>query len=538
LLEVRPNNLSVSGRTFYLLEMPSGYAALHLQGDQRYLLLFVLSLAPLLIAFSQNQFARGWQLVGIGNLLIILSLLLPAIAAQKIMTAFQDLTLVVEYFGLNEQQAQFTNLRVVPSGAIATGITGGILILLAGLRDLRDTHHQSLVIRGAASIGALIVLWLFWIGELDPYSVVQEYYTRGSLLEERFIEHVLLVLIALGAGLFLGIGQGVWAARDERIAPVILYTVSIIQTIPSLALFGLLLVPLSDLGKTSFEQMFIIFCITIVIAISLIIVLKKIHQRKIKRGLVFVAALFLAIPLSLFTIISVSFTYRIGFISLTDASFTRRVQEVILVTILAIGTWIYARYGVKREKNRLRLRYIRWGLYGLSLILLGRIVFLAGEQQLVNVQHWDDLTIGDFGTSGIGVAPALIALTLYSLLPVVRNTYVGLKNVDASVVDAGRGMGMNSTQIFFMIELPLAFPVIMAGVRNAAVTLVGLGTIAAAIGGGGLGQFILQGIKNVSLDQILLGTIPAVILASVLDGGLRGLEMVIVSPGIRKQNTP
>jgi osmoprotectant transport system permease protein len=136
------------------------------------------------------------------------------------------------------------------------------------------------------------------------------------------------------------------------------------------------------------------------------------------------------------------------------------------------------------------------------------------------------------------VAPALVALTLYSLLPLVRNTYAGLENVDNAIIDSGRGMGMTPAQIFFQIELPLAFPVIMAGVRNAGVALVGIGTVATVIGAGGLGDFVIQGIVNTSIDQILLGALPAIALAMVLDALLRFVEGLLTSPGIRHvQNT-
>ena len=139
----------------------------------------------------------------------------------------------------------------------------------------------------------------------------------------------------------------------------------------------------------------------------------------------------------------------------------------------------------------------------------------------------------ELGVSGIGVAPAVIALTLYSLLPLVRNTYAGLQNVDDAIIDSGRGMGMAPAQRFFQIELPIAMPVIMAGVRNAGVALVGIAAVASVIGAGGLGDFILNGINNTSIDQILLGTIPAVLLAVLLDAGLQGIERLLTSPGIR-----
>jgi len=115
---------------------------------------------------------------------------------------------------------------------------------------------------------------------------------------------------------------------------------------------------------------------------------------------------------------------------------------------------------------------------------------------------------------------AILALTLYSLLPVIRNTYTGIKGVDRSVIEAGRGMGMTGSQLLFQVELPLAMGVIVAGVRVATVISIGLATIAAAIGAGGLGEFIFRGLAMVSNQVILAGAIPAAILAIIADLGL------------------
>jgi osmoprotectant transport system permease protein len=119
---------------------------------------------------------------------------------------------------------------------------------------------------------------------------------------------------------------------------------------------------------------------------------------------------------------------------------------------------------------------------------------------------------------------AILALTLYALLPIIRNTYTGIRGVDPAVVEAGRGMGMTDRQLLFQVELPLAFSVILSGVRVAVVISVGLATIAAAIGAGGLGEFIFRGIAMVSNDLILAGAVPAAILALSADLSLGWLE--------------
>jgi osmoprotectant transport system permease protein len=119
---------------------------------------------------------------------------------------------------------------------------------------------------------------------------------------------------------------------------------------------------------------------------------------------------------------------------------------------------------------------------------------------------------------------AILALTLYALLPVIRNTYTGIRGVDPAVLEAGRGMGLTGRQLLLQVELPLALSVILSGVRVAVVVSVGLATIAAAIGAGGLGEFIFRGLAMVNNQLILAGAIPAAILALSADFGLGWLE--------------
>ena len=128
---------------------------------------------------------------------------------------------------------------------------------------------------------------------------------------------------------------------------------------------------------------------------------------------------------------------------------------------------------------------------------------------------------------GIGARTAIVALVLYGLLPIIRNTYTGIVAVDPAVREAARGMGMTDAQVLWIVELRLAAPVILAGVRIAVVLAVGIGTIAAAIGGGGLGEFIFRGVAMVSTPVILAGAVPAALLALTADGGLHLLERVL-----------
>jgi ABC-type proline/glycine betaine transport system permease subunit len=125
---------------------------------------------------------------------------------------------------------------------------------------------------------------------------------------------------------------------------------------------------------------------------------------------------------------------------------------------------------------------------------------------------------------GIGKRTAIVALVLYALLPILRNTLVGILGVDPAVRESAVAMGMTGRQILWQVELPLAARTILAGVRVATVTTIGTATIAAAIGGGGLGVFIFRGISTVDSAQILAGAIPAAAIALVADGGLGWLE--------------
>jgi len=136
---------------------------------------------------------------------------------------------------------------------------------------------------------------------------------------------------------------------------------------------------------------------------------------------------------------------------------------------------------------------------------------------------------------GLGKVPAVIALVLYSQLPIIRNTYTAIKNVPPSLVDAGRGMGMGKWKLLRELEIPLATPVIIAGLRTAAVMNIGIAAIATYIGAGGLGVYIQQGIARVYPEMILSGAILVSLLAIVVDGGMAMLERLATPEGIKVQ---
>jgi osmoprotectant transport system permease protein len=138
---------------------------------------------------------------------------------------------------------------------------------------------------------------------------------------------------------------------------------------------------------------------------------------------------------------------------------------------------------------------------------------------------------------GLGFAPSFIALFLYAILPVLRNTVTGLEQVDPSVMEAAKGMGLTRTEVLLRVQLPLAWPIILAGIRIATMLTVGIAAIATLVAGGGLGDFIKSGLARLplpnSLESIWLGTLLSLILAFVIDLALKAVKNVTIPRGIR-----
>lgn len=289
-----------------------------------------------------------------------------------------------------------------PSAVARVSIGAGAWMILAGAAVLgfaggaqsgtRPRTLASRLIAPAAGFAAVVLA--FVVGSLDQLSLAREYVVRADSFWQLLAAHVALSAAALALGLVIGVPLGLAATRNRRVRAVALGVTGIIQTVPSLALLGLLVVPLAALG---------------------------------------------------------------------------------------------AAYPVFRE----------------------------------------------LGIRGIGAAPGLIALTLYALLPIVRNTYVGLSEVDQGAIDAGRGMGMSPTQLLVRVELPLALPLIIEGVRTAAVLLVGITTLTVFAGARNLGILIFEGLGQFAPDLILLGAIPTIALALVADLGLSALGRALTPEGVR-----
>ncbi len=143
------------------------------------------------------------------------------------------------------------------------------------------------------------------------------------------------------------------------------------------------------------------------------------------------------------------------------------------------------------------------------------------------------LVLGSIGLSTIGFLPAVITLIFYGQLPVMRNTYTAICGVDPALIEAGKGMGMSERQLLIKVKLPLAIPVIMAGLRNSMVLIIGITAIAALIGAGGLGVPIFRGLRNARMDLIIIGGASVSILALAVDGFMSLLESRITPRGLK-----
>ena len=143
------------------------------------------------------------------------------------------------------------------------------------------------------------------------------------------------------------------------------------------------------------------------------------------------------------------------------------------------------------------------------------------------------LLLSSMSLKAIGFLPAVIALILYGQLPILRNTYTAIRGVDPAMIEAGRGMGMSERQLLLKVKLPLAIPVIIAGLRNAIVLIIGIAAIAAMIGAGGLGVPIFRGLRNARMDLIIIGGVSVSVLALLVDGLMGKVERWVTPRGLK-----
>lgn len=348
-----PNRLA-SGRAIGLIELAPALLTLPLL-----LLIMSVCLPP----------TRRWQLASaLGNAALLLGLMWTA--GNAAMQLAQGAPLARTSLG-----AGFWVLAAVCLLAIADAVQGWIAAVVA------------------AGLACGLAL-LLGGGALDQLALMKEYANRQELFHDALLRHLQIVLTTLLPALLIGLPLGVAAARNGRLNQALFPVLNLIQTIPSIALFALLIAPLALLAAA-----------------------------------------------------------------------------------------------------------------------------------------WPQL--GRWGFAGIGLAPAVLALVLYSLLPITRSTAAGLQQVPAAVLDSARGMGMTPQQIFWRVEVPIALPLLLAGLRVATVQTVGLAVVAALIGAGGLGSLIFQGLLSSAADLVLLGVLPVLALGLLADAMFKVLSRALIGERAR-----
>lgn len=273
-----------------------------------------------------------------------------------------------------------------PAARQSLGVAFWALFAVAIFAMLSVLQRESLIRQILSPILlALAILIMALCGFLDDLSLVKEFVSHRTVFADELARHMMLVATALVLAILIGVPLALFVLRRPHVRTIVFASLNILQTVPSIALFGLLIAPLSALAE--------------------------------------------------------------------------------------------------------------------RLPALGRL-----------------------GIGGTGAAPAVIALTLYALLPLVRNFSTGLAEVANDVKDAARGLGFDTREIFFDVELPLALPALVSGLRIVTVQSIGLAAVAALIGAGGLGTFVFEGIGQYALDLVLVGAFPIILLALAADGGFQLLQ--------------
>lgn len=211
--------------------------------------------------------------------------------------------------------------------------------------------------------------------------------------------------------------------------------------------------------------------------------------------------------------------------------FARELQRHLLyaVGVTAVAVVLGVPLGVLSARRR-RAESVIMGVLGLGQVFPA-LAFIGLVMPLLGGLGRSVPALGALGVSGVGWAPVLLVLLVYALFPIARNTCAAIRALDPAVVDSAVGMGMGRGHLFFGVELPLAFPVVLAGVRVALVQTTGGAILAAFVGGGGLGTVMFAGLEQASIDLVLLGVVPIVALALVFDTALRGAERLYPATG-------
>ncbi|MBB5609365.1 MULTISPECIES: ABC transporter permease [unclassified Janthinobacterium] len=301
-----------------------------------------------------------------------------------------------------------------------------------------------------------------------PYQhlgIVLEYQAVSDVFQQEFIRHLLLVAATLPLAILAGAAIGLLAVRKPAAEGVLLSVTSFLQTVPSIALFGLMLPLLSAYG----------------------------------RHVTLAGALLFALALLVFA--------GAGWLLL------KRWNHPLLLTV----------YGLTIALGLLIL---------LPVFAISVYQLLANGGEFIASLHLS-ATLADLGLRGLGAAPAIVALVLYGIWPIVIQTHTGLTSVPAAILEAARGMGMSARQIFWRVELPLAAPFLVQGLRGALLMLIGLSTVAVLVNAGGLGFFLLRGTEQSVSDLVLLGSLPVVTLAFAADAITRSLAWALTPRGGR-----
>ena len=335
---------------------------------------------------------HGWRgVIVVPMLLLCIGIFMRPTRRTNLMVALAGSFLLVAFVWLAGDEA--ARLSAVESKLSRVSLGGAfwVLLVVTWLAVVDALQRAGLgamwrVVAGAAVV-ALVVGLVAW-GELDQLSLLKEYANRQEVFHTALLRHLQIVGATLVPTLVIGVPLG-WALfRSERFAPAAFAILNMIQTVPSIALFGLLIAPLALLVAT-----------------------------------------------------------------------------------------------------------VPW--------------------------------LGQLGVGGIGLAPAIIALTLYALLPIVRSTVAGLGQVPRPVIEAAAGMGLTPRQIFWKVQAPIALPLLLSGIRITTVQAIGLTVVAALIGAGGLGSIMFQGLLSSALDLVLLGVLPVVALAVTVDAVFRFMTLML-----------
>ncbi|BBG68515.1 ABC transporter permease [Serratia marcescens] len=320
-----------------------------------------------------------WLLLPLAALAILS--LLPPTRGRALLTALAACGVLTLAFWISGQAAgrlaQEGSRLARTSWGSGCWLTMALSLLIAADAMTRLTASHLRRMLGNALVLVPPALLLFG-HQLDQLSLLKEYHNRQEVFDAALFQHLTILLATMAPALAIGVPLGVLCFRSERWQRPIFSALNIIQTVPSIALFGLLIAPLAGLAT--------------------------------------------AVP------------------------------------------WL-----------------------------------------------------AEHGVSGIGMAPAIVALVLYALLPLVRSVVAGLQSVPAGVIESATGMGLTRGQIFLRVQLPLALPLFLTGVRILAVQTVGMAVVAALIGAGGFGAIVFQGLLSSALDLVLLGVIPVVMMAVIVD---------------------